>query len=71
MGRLRLICLHFWSFKGGSPCLYRLRIDHLTLVNKIELCTSVYNIYGDPANVVASTIAELDDIHYTSRMTLG
>jgi hypothetical protein len=31
------------------------------LVNKIELCTDAYGIYVDPANLVASTVAELDD----------
>jgi hypothetical protein len=30
-------------------------------VNKIELCTDAYGIYGDSANLVASTVAELDD----------
>jgi hypothetical protein len=30
-------------------------------MNKIELCTDAYEIYGDPANVVALTVAKLDD----------
>jgi hypothetical protein len=42
-------------------CLCRLRTDRLALVNKIELCTNTYEIYGDPANLVASTVAELND----------
>jgi hypothetical protein len=33
------------ELQGGSPCLCRLRTDHLTPVNKIELCTNVYGIY--------------------------
>jgi hypothetical protein len=33
----------------------------LASVNKIELCTDAYEIYGDPTNIVASTVTELDD----------
>jgi hypothetical protein len=62
MGRLRVICFHIRSSNGGSPRLCQLRTNHLALVNKIELCTDAYEIYGDPVNVVASTIVELDDI---------
>jgi hypothetical protein len=61
MGRLRVIYFYFQSSKGGSPRLCRLRADRLALVNKIELCTDAYKIYGDPTNVVALTVAELDD----------
>jgi hypothetical protein len=61
MGRLRVVYFHIWSSEGGSPRLCWLRTDCLTPVNKIELCTDAYGIYGDPANVVASTIAELDN----------
>jgi hypothetical protein len=61
MGRLRVIYFHIQSSEGGSPHLFRLRTGHLAPVNKIELCTTTYGIYGDPANIVASTVAELDD----------
>jgi hypothetical protein len=61
MGRLRAVYFHIQSSKGGRPCLYRLRTSRLALVNKIELCTDAYGIYGDPTNIVASTVAELDD----------
>jgi hypothetical protein len=36
------------ELQGGSPRLCRLRTDHLALVNKIELCTDAYDIYGVP-----------------------
>jgi hypothetical protein len=36
------------ELQGGSPCLCRLRTDRLALVNKIELCTDAYEIYGVP-----------------------
>jgi hypothetical protein len=36
------------EFQGGSPRLCRLRTDCLALVNKIELCTNAYRIYGVP-----------------------
>jgi hypothetical protein len=36
MGRLRVDCFHIQSSEGGSPCLCRLRTDHLALVNKID-----------------------------------
>jgi hypothetical protein len=36
------------ELQGGSPHLCRLRPDRLALVNKIELCTDVYEIYGVP-----------------------
>jgi hypothetical protein len=61
MERLRVICFHIQSSKGGSSRLCQLRTDYLALTNKIELCTDVYRIYEDPANVVDSTAAELDD----------
>jgi hypothetical protein len=56
-----VVCFHVRSFEGGSPRLCRLRTDRLALVNKIELCTDAYKIYGDPTNVVASTVTELDN----------
>jgi hypothetical protein len=34
------------ELQGGSPRLCQLRIDHLALVNKIELCTNAYMLYG-------------------------
>jgi hypothetical protein len=36
MGRVRVVYFHIQSSKGGSPCLYQLRIDRLVLVNKID-----------------------------------
>jgi hypothetical protein len=33
---------------GGNPRLCRLRTDCLATVNKIELCTDAYGIYGVP-----------------------
>jgi hypothetical protein len=58
---LRVICFCVQSSKGGTPLLCRLRTDRLAPVNKIELCTDAYGIYGDPANVVALTVAVLDN----------
>jgi hypothetical protein len=34
------------KLQGGSPRLCRLRTDCLAPVNKIELCTGAYGIYG-------------------------
>jgi hypothetical protein len=34
------------ELQGGSLRLCRLRTDHLAPVNKIELCTDAYGIYG-------------------------
>jgi hypothetical protein len=61
MGRLRVVYFYIRSSEGGSPRLCRLRTDRLAPVNKIELCTDTYGIYGDPANLVASMVAELDN----------
>jgi hypothetical protein len=36
------------KLRGGSPRLCRLRTGHLSSVNKIELCTDAYIIYGPP-----------------------
>jgi hypothetical protein len=36
------------ELQGGSRHLCRLRTDHLALVNKIELCTDAYKLYGTP-----------------------
>jgi hypothetical protein len=36
------------EIQGGSPRLCRLRTNRLAPVNKIELCTDVYEIYGVP-----------------------
>jgi hypothetical protein len=34
------------ELQGGSPHLCQLRTDRLAPVNKIELCTDAYGIYG-------------------------
>jgi hypothetical protein len=34
------------ELQGGSPRLCRLRTDRLAPMNKIELCTNAYEIYG-------------------------
>jgi hypothetical protein len=36
------------ELRGGSPRLCRLRTNRLSSVNKIELCTDAYMIYGAP-----------------------
>jgi hypothetical protein len=36
------------KLQGGSPRLCRLRTDCLAPLNKIELCTDAYGIYGVP-----------------------
>jgi hypothetical protein len=36
------------ELQGGSPRLCRLRTDLLAPMNKIELCTDAYGIYGIP-----------------------
>jgi hypothetical protein len=36
------------ELQGGSPHLCLLRTDRLAPVNKIELCTDTYEIYGIP-----------------------
>jgi hypothetical protein len=36
------------ELQGGSPHLCRVRTNRLALVNKIELCTEAYGIYGVP-----------------------
>jgi hypothetical protein len=36
------------ELQGVSPRLCRLRTDRLAPVNKIELCTGAYGIYGVP-----------------------
>jgi hypothetical protein len=46
MGRLRVVYFHIRSSEGGSPLLCRLRTDRLAPVNKIELCTDAYGLYG-------------------------
>jgi hypothetical protein len=35
-GRLRVVCFHIRSSKGGSPCLRQLRTNRLAPVNKID-----------------------------------
>jgi hypothetical protein len=54
-----------WSeileLQGGSPRLCRLRTDHLASMSKFKLCTGAYGILWGPANLLASTVAELDD----------
>jgi hypothetical protein len=36
------------KLQGGSPHLCQLRTNRLAPVNKIELCTDAYGIYGVP-----------------------
>jgi hypothetical protein len=43
-----------------APRLYRLRTDRLTSVNKIDYVLAHTDSWG-PANLVASTVVELDD----------
>jgi hypothetical protein len=59
MGRV-VSGVFFCSAEGGSPCLCRLRTDHLTLVNKIDYVLTHMGLWG-LTNLVASTVAELDD----------
>jgi hypothetical protein len=61
MGRLRVVYFYIRSSEGGSPRLCRLMANRLASVNKIELCTDAYRNYEDPANVIASTVDELND----------
>jgi hypothetical protein len=46
MGGLRVDCFHIRSSKGGSPCLCRLRTDHLALVNKIDYVLAQMGFVG-------------------------
>jgi hypothetical protein len=61
MGRVRVVYFHVRSSKGGSPHLCRLRTDCLALVKKIDYELMHTGLWG-PANIVASMVAELDDI---------
>jgi hypothetical protein len=36
MGRMRVVCFHFRSSEGGSPCQCRLRTDRVAPGNKID-----------------------------------
>jgi hypothetical protein len=58
--RLRVICFYIQSFEGGNPRLCRLMTDHLAPVNNIDYILHIHDLWG-PANLVASTVAELDD----------
>jgi hypothetical protein len=50
------------SSEGGNPCLCRLRTASVgPCCIKYWLCTGTYDIYGGPANWVASTVTELDN----------
>jgi hypothetical protein len=60
MGRVRVVCFHIWSSEGGSLRLCRLRTECLTPVNKIDFVLMHTGLWG-PANLVASTVTELDD----------
>jgi hypothetical protein len=39
----------------------KLRTDHLAPMSKFELCISAYGILWGPTNLLASTVAQLDD----------
>jgi hypothetical protein len=72
MERVRVVCFHVQSSEGGSTHLCRWRIDCLASVNKIDYVLTHTWLWG-PANLVASTVAELDDtppyltdVHYDS-----
>jgi hypothetical protein len=38
------------ELQGGNPRLCQLRTNRLALVNKIELCTDAYGLYGTLEN---------------------
>jgi hypothetical protein len=48
------------SSEGANPRLYRLRTDHLALVNKIDYILTHTGFMGS-ANLVTLMVAELDD----------
>jgi hypothetical protein len=60
MGRMRVVCFHIQSSEGGSPGLCRFRTDRLAPVNKIDYVLMHMRFWG-PANLVASTVTELND----------
>jgi hypothetical protein len=45
------------KLRGDNPRPYRLRTDHLALVDKFEMCTDAYGIIWGPVNLVASVTA--------------
>jgi hypothetical protein len=47
-GKVESVLMSDLEHQGGSPHLCRLRTDHLAPVNKIEICTDAYGIYGVP-----------------------
>jgi hypothetical protein len=49
------------ELQGGSPHLCWLRTNRLAPVSKFELCTSAYGILWGLTNLLASTVAKLDD----------
>jgi hypothetical protein len=61
-GRLRVVCVHIRSFESGSPCLCRLRTASVgPCCNKHWVVYwRIWDLWG-PANLVALTVAELDD----------
>jgi hypothetical protein len=62
MERMRVVCFHIWSSEGGSSRLCQLRTASVgPYCNKHWLCTGAYEIYKFPANLVSSTVTELDN----------
>jgi hypothetical protein len=47
-GKVESGLMLYSELQGDSPRLCRLKTDHLAPVNKIELCTDAYEIYGVP-----------------------
>jgi hypothetical protein len=66
MGRVRVVCFHIRSSKGGIPHMCRLRADRLAPVSKVDYVMMHTGFMG-PTNLVALTVAELDDtpLHLT------
>jgi hypothetical protein len=60
MGRLRVVCFHVRSSERSSPHLCQLRAECLAPVSKIDYVLTHMGLWG-PANLGASTVAELDD----------
>jgi hypothetical protein len=70
--RLRVVCFHIRSFEGGSPRLCRLRTASVgPCCNKHWVVYwRIRDLWG-PTNLVALTVAKLDDTPLYFIMTLG
>jgi hypothetical protein len=70
MGRVRVVCSHIWSSEGGSPACVDWGLIVWPRGTRLIMYWRIWDLWGS-ANLVSSTVTELDDTDLASWMYNG